>query len=239
MREQGTNDIIARIGAVVKKFYIYICKTVTKGYNSDMKTAELNHENALYAKGYTLIGGIDEAGRGPLAGPVVAAIVIMPVGIQLPGVYDSKAVSEKKRQALAEDIKFTAIDWALGWADEALIDEVNILQATYIAMARALAAIKTQPDALLIDGLNGAWLPDIPSEFIKGGDRVSHSIAAASILAKVARDEYMLQCHEAYPMYGFDTHKGYGTAKHTEAILTHGPCPIHRSSFLKKIIDKR
>jgi len=200
-----------------------------------MKTADIKYENTLLSQGHTKIAGIDEVGRGPLAGPVVAGIVIMPPGLQIPGVYDSKALSEKKRQSIAEEIKSSSICWSLGWADEKLIDEINILQATYVAMARALESLKTRPDALLIDGLKGSWIPDIPSQFIKGGDQASHSIAAASILAKVARDEYMQKYHEIYPQYGFVDNKGYGTAKHRDAIRNIGACPIHRQSFLNKV----
>ena len=201
------------------------------------KTASLNYEEQLYAQGFVQIGGIDEAGRGPLAGPVAACVVIMPKGIMIPGVNDSKKLSSKRREELAHIIKETAVTYALGWADAALIDEINILQATYAAMSRALENLKMKPDALLIDGLQGKWLPDpdIPCIFLKGGDSASHSIAAASIVAKVARDAYMLDWHEKYPYYGFDTHKGYGTAKHVEAIRIHGVCPLHRHSFLKKL----
>ena len=199
-----------------------------------MKTAPLCYEEKLYAQGYTKIGGIDEVGRGPLAGPVAACVVILPKGLLIPGVNDSKAVSPKKREELACAIKDVAIDYALGWADAELVDEINVLQATYAAMSRALKNLKTMPDALLIDGLKGKWIPpDITCEFIKGGDAASHSIAAASIVAKVARDNLMQELHEKYPHYGFDTHKGYGTAKHMEAIRTHGLCPFHRRSFLK------
>ena len=201
----------------------------------DIKTASLDYENDLYKNGYKLIAGIDEVGRGPLAGPVVACAVIMPLGMQISGVYDSKSISEKKRLALAEIIKESAIAWAIGWADEQLIDEINILQATYVAMAHALDNLKIMPDALLIDGLKGTWIPKIPSQFIKSGDSASHSIAAASILAKVARDSYMQKWHEKYPAYGFNANKGYGTAKHIEAIKNIGVCPLHRRSFLKKI----
>lgn len=184
-----------------------------------------------------MVGGVDEVGRGPLAGPVVACAVILPQGLIIEGVDDSKKLSPKKREELANIIKEKAVGYATGWADAALIDEINILQATYIAMARALEGLATKPDALLIDGLKGKWIPSVPCEFIKGGDRVSHSIAAASIVAKVERDAFMLQWHEKYPHYGFDTHKGYGTAKHKAAIYEYGLCPLHRRSFLKKVLS--
>lgn len=201
-----------------------------------MKTSGLNYEEELYKQGFAKIAGMDEVGRGPLAGAVTACIVIMPQGLQIEGVTDSKVVSPKKREELAQIIKESAIEYALGWADVALIDEINILQATYVAMARAIENLKNKPDAILIDGLQGKWTSDIPCTFIKGGDKASHSIAAASIIAKVERDAVMLKLHEEYPQYGFDTHKGYGTAKHVQAIREHGPCPLHRRSFLRKVI---
>jgi len=202
-----------------------------------IKTAGLEYENKFYEQGYHLIAGIDEVGRGPLAGPVVACAVIIPQGLQLPGVYDSKVVSEKNRIALAENIKNVAVSWSLGWVDQDLIDEINILQATYAAMSKAVEGLNTQPQALLIDGIAGKLQTAIPCDFVKKGDSLSHSIAAASILAKVARDAYMLECHEQYPEYGFDTHKGYGTKKHIEALRKYGACPLHRRTFLKGMIN--
>lgn len=198
-------------------------------------TSMLTHEKNLLTQGYSYIAGIDEVGRGPLAGPVTACALIMPPGLIIPGVTDSKALSPQKREELAHIIKEKATDYALGWADETTIDEINILQATYLAMSRAIGNLRVPPDALLIDGPAGKWLPDIPSVFIKGGDVASHSIAAASILAKVARDAFMTALHAEYPEYGFDTHKGYGTRAHRAAILDHGPCPAHRRSFLSKV----
>jgi len=201
-----------------------------------MKTAALEYEEKLYAEGFTRICGIDEVGRGPLAGPVTACAVILPPGFEpICGVYDSKALSAAKREELAQIIKSKATDYALGWIEPAQIDDINILQATYAAMSQALEKLKNPPDALLIDGLQGKWRPDIPATFIKGGDRASHSIAAASIIAKVARDALMLEWHEKYPYYGFDTNKGYGTAKHIAAIREYGICPLHRQSFVKKV----
>ena len=199
------------------------------------KTAALTYEEKLYSQGFKLIAGIDEAGRGPLAGPVTACAVIMPKGLIISGVYDSKKVSEKRRLVLAEQIKEAAVDYALGWADAGLVDEINILQAAYYAMEQAVNKLKKPPDVLLVDGVQNKWKPGIYSEFIIGGDRESHSIAAASILAKVSRDKFMTDWHEKYPQYGFDKHKGYGTLKHREAILKYGLCPIHRKSFLKSI----
>ena len=201
-----------------------------------MITASLEHEKKLYANGFLRLGGLDEVGRGPLAGPVAACVVILPQDLQIPGVNDSKRLSQKRRKELALLIKEAALDYALGWADEALIDEINILQATYVAMSRALANLKKPPEALLVDGLQGKWQPDLPCTFIKGGDLASHSIAAASIIAKTARDEIMMEWHDKYPQYGFDTHKGYGTAKHMAAIRKYGLCPLHRRSFIKKLL---
>ncbi|MCL2399759.1 MAG: ribonuclease HII [Defluviitaleaceae bacterium] len=204
-----------------------------------MKTAAIDYENNLYAQGFFNVGGMDEVGRGPLAGPVTACVVILPQNLQIQGVYDSKTLSSKKREELAGIIKESAIDYALGWADAALIDEINILQATYVAMSRALEGLNTPLDALLIDGLKGKWIPKKHCMFIKRGDSASHSIAAASILAKVARDALMQEWHSKYPQYGFDTNKGYGSVKHIEAIRTYGLCPLHRRSFLTKIIGAK
>ena len=193
----------------------------------------LSYESKFYKQGYTLIAGIDEVGRGPLAGPVVAAAVIMPQNLQITGVTDSKAVSGKNRIILADKIKDAAIAWALGWVDQTVIDEINILQATYAAMTQALSNLQVVPDAVLIDGVQGKYHPGILCEFIIKGDKLSHSIAAASILAKVARDAFMQEEHKKYPHYGFDTNKGYGTPKHKAALQIHGPCPLHRHSFAK------
>ena len=201
-----------------------------------IKTAPLDYEKKLHSQGYAKIGGLDEVGRGPLAGPVMACVVIMPRGLIIPGVNDSKKIPPKKRETLAALIKESAIDYAIGIADVHLIDEINILQATFVAMAQALDNLKHQPDALLIDGLKGKWQPAMHHEFIKGGDSASHSISCASIIAKTERDALMMKMHEKYPEYGFDTHKGYGTAKHIEALQTFGICPIHRRSFLKKVL---
>ena len=202
-----------------------------------MKTAPIDYEEKLYSRGLFKIGGMDEVGRGPLAGPVTACVVIMPQGVIIPEVNDSKRLSAKKREELAPIIKETAIDYAIGWADAALIDKINILQATYFAMAQAFESLKHPPDALLVDGPKVScktWPINIPCTFIKGGDGASHSIACASIIAKVARDAFMQEWHEKYPCYGFDTNKGYGTVKHRAAIQNYGFCPLHRRSFVGK-----
>ena len=203
------------------------------------KTAPLTYENEMYEQGYAMIGGVDEAGRGPLAGPVAACVVVLPKGLYIEGVNDSKKLSAKKRGELAAVIKENALDCAVGWASAELIDEVNILKASFIAMARAVGGLKAPPDVLLIDGLRAPYeelLPDIPRIFIKGGDSASHSIAAASIIAKTERDAVMMELHEKYPQYGFDTNKGYGTVKHREALRKYGAIPLHRRSFVKDYI---
>lgn len=184
--------------------------------------------------GYRLICGVDEAGRGPLAGPVCAAAVILPYGIDIPGLNDSKKLSDKKRRELFPVICEQAVAYGIAFASHAEIDEINILQATYLAMERAIAALPVKPDFALIDG-NRAKDFGIPVETVVGGDGKSASIAAASVLAKVTRDNAMLELAETYPQYGFEIHKGYGTKAHYAALAEHGPCSIHRMTFLKKL----
>ena len=181
--------------------------------------------------------GVDEAGRGPLAGPVVAAAVILPEDCVIDGLNDSKKLTEKRREALYDEICEKALAYAIASVDHTVIDEINILQATYQAMTQAIAGLSLPADFALIDG-NRAPRLDIPCQCIVGGDAKSASIAAASILAKVTRDRYMVEMDAKYPVYGFAGHKGYGTKAHTEAILAHGPSPIHRMTFLKKLYDK-
>ena len=184
---------------------------------------------------YSFICGIDEAGRGPLAGPVCAGAVILPKDCEILYLNDSKKLSEKRRDALYDEIKEKAIAWAVGFADEKRIDEINILQATYEAMREAINNLSQKPDILLNDAL---IIPEvnIPQEEIIKGDAKSVSIAAASIMAKVTRDRLMAQYDEKYPQYGFAKHKGYGTKQHIEAIKQFGPCPIHRMTFIGKFI---
>ena len=202
-------------------------------------TAPLFYEEELYCRGVLHVGGIDEAGRGPLAGPVTACAVILPQGLLIPGVNDSKALSEKRRNALSHIIKESALYIGYGWASAEYIDKFRIIKSINHVMETAIRNLKQPPDALLIDGPKGLWQPaGVPSTFIIRGDSLSHSIAAASILAKVARDAYMLKMHEKYPMYGFNQHKGYGTKKHFENIKKYGPCPIHRKSYLKKYLHR-
>ena len=190
-------------------------------------------ENSLYAEGYKAICGVDEAGRGPLAGPVCAAAVILPKGLELPGLNDSKKLTDKKRRELFPIIKEQAIAYGIGFASHEEIDQINILQATYLAMERAIAQLEAKADFALIDG-NRAKDFGLPVRTVIKGDSLSASIAAASILAKVSRDDMMLELAEQYPEYGFDIHKGYGTKAHYEALRLHGHSPIHRMSFLKK-----
>ena len=191
-------------------------------------------ENELYNKGYELICGTDEAGAGPLAGPVYAAAVILGRDTVIEGLNDSKKLSEKKREKLFSEIIAKAKAYAIVDVSETSIDEINILNARMLAMRQAVAALDLKPDFLLVDGNRD---PDAGVETlcVIGGDGKSASIAAASILAKVSRDRFMLKMAEKYPEYGFEKHKGYGTKMHIDAIKTHGPCEIHRKTFLKNI----
>lgn len=195
----------------------------------------LEYENEAAKDGYEIVCGIDEAGRGPLAGPVYAAAVILPKEHIIEGVNDSKKLSEKKRDMLFDKIIEESVCWSVGTASEQEIDELNILQATLHAMRRAVNGLKIKPDCALIDGNQKPHL-DIEERTIVKGDSKSVSIAAASIIAKVSRDRYMLELAEKYPEYQFDKHKGYGTKLHYEMIEKHGISPVHRKSFLKKLI---
>ena len=178
--------------------------------------------------------GVDEAGRGPLAGPVCAAAVILPPNLQIDGLNDSKKLTDKKRRELMPIIKEKAIAYGIAFSNEKEIDQINILQATFLAMERAIGKLETKPDYLLIDG-NRLKDFGIPADAVVHGDSLSASIAAASVLAKVTRDDLMLQMAEAYPQYGFEVHKGYGTKAHYAALAEYGPCQIHRMTFLKKL----
>ena len=191
-------------------------------------------ENELYEQGYTCLCGVDEAGRGPLAGPVYAAAVILPRGLVIPGLNDSKKLTEKKREALFDVITAKALDYAIAFATVEEIEERNILGATMLAMNRAIACLKTKPDLALIDGNRNAGI-ETPSLCVVKGDATCADIAAASILAKVSRDRVMLELAKEYPEYHFEQHKGYGTALHYAALREHGPSPVHRPSFLKKM----
>lgn len=191
-------------------------------------------ENRLYAEGKQLICGVDEAGAGPLAGAVYAAAVILPPGLMLPYLDDSKKVTPKRREVLFDQIREQAVGYAVAWADEREIDEYNILNARMLAMERAIAALEPAPDFALIDGNYNRGIT-IANETVVKGDAHSASIAAASILAKVSRDRYMVQMAEQYPQYQFEKHKGYPTKLHYQLLRQYGPCPIHRKTFLKKL----
>lgn len=191
-------------------------------------------ERAHYAQGCKVICGVDEAGRGPLAGPVCAAAVILPPDLEIPGLNDSKKLSEKKREALYDTIRAQALSYGIAFATVEEIEEYNILGATFLAMNRAIAQLTPQPALALIDGNRSTGIT-VPSRCVVGGDGKCADIAAASVLAKVTRDRYMRDMAQTYPQYGFEKHKGYGTAAHYAAIREYGPCPIHRPSFLKKM----
>lgn len=195
-------------------------------------------EDSLMERGITAICGVDEAGRGPLAGPVCAAAVILPEHLQIPGLNDSKKLSDKKRRELFPIIKEQAIAYGIAFASVEEIDEINILQATFLAMERAVAQLNGQAEFALVDGNREPGL-GIESMAVVKGDSRSANIAAASILAKVTRDDYMDTLALEYPEYGFQIHKGYGTKKHYEALRGFGPCPAHRQSFLKKFYGQK
>lgn len=195
-------------------------------------------EQEYFDRGIRVICGVDEAGRGPLAGPVCAAAVILPAGLVIEGLNDSKKLSDRRRRELFPVIKENALAYGIAFATEAEVDEINILQATFLAMERALAQLSIKPELVLVDG-NRVKDFGIPAEPIVHGDSRSASIAAASILAKVTRDDYMLEMSKQFPQYSFDVHKGYGTKAHCEAILNHGPCAIHRATFLKKLYGQK
>ena len=195
-------------------------------------------ENTLRERGFTAVCGIDEAGCGPLAGPVYAAAVILNPDDPIEGLNDSKKLTEKKREALYPQIKDRALAWAIASATAQEIDEINILQARLLAMRRAVELLEIKPDHALVDGNRDPNIPDVPSLLIVGGDGKSASIAAASILAKVTRDHAMLELDKQYPQYLFAKHKGYPTKLHVEKLLEHGACPEHRQTFLKKIWER-
>ena len=193
------------------------------------------YERELREKGVTYIGGVDEVGRGPLAGPVTAACVVLPPDFDVLGVDDSKKLSEKCREELYVQIMEEALAASVGIVDNEVIDDINILQATYEAMRQAVASLKVAPQALLNDAVIIPGI-NLPQEKIIKGDAKSISIASASIIAKVTRDHMMDEYDKIYPEYGFAKHKGYGTAQHVEALRKYGPCPIHRMSFIKNLI---
>lgn len=193
----------------------------------------LEYENEAYSNGYNFVCGVDEAGRGPLAGPVFAAAVILPKGYVIEGVNDSKKLSEKKREELFDKIKREALCYSIASIDERVIDEINILNATFLAMQKAVDGLETKADFVMIDGNRAPKNLDVAHITVVKGDAKSASIAAASILAKVSRDRYMLNMAEKYPEYCFEKHKGYGTKLHYEMLDKYGVSDIHRKSFLK------
>ena len=194
-------------------------------------------EDGCFAEGFPCVCGVDEAGRGPLAGPVCAAAVILPPHAMIPGLNDSKKLSDKKRRELFPLIQQQAIAYGIAFASQEEIDEINILQATFLAMKRALEQLTVTPDLALIDG-NRMTDFGLPARTVVKGDSLSANIAAASILAKVTRDDLMDRIGEEYPGYGFEIHKGYGTKAHYAALEKLGPCPVHRMTFLKKLYEK-
>lgn len=198
----------------------------------------LLYENESKSNGFLSVCGVDEAGRGPLAGPVYAAAVVLYDGQIIEGVNDSKKLSEKKREQLFDKIISECKDYSIGFADEKEIDEINILQATFLAMKRAVNGLKEPPQLAIVDGNRAPDLADTRVLTVIKGDSKSMSVAAASILAKVSRDRYMLEMAEKYPEYQFEKHKGYGTKLHYEMIEKYGICEIHRKTFLKKVLNK-
>lgn len=195
-------------------------------------------EHEAFSDGYELVCGVDEAGRGPLAGPVCAAAVILPPDVQIAGLNDSKKLTDKKRRELFDVITETAVCYGIAFCGETVIDEINILQATFRAMRQAIDALSVKPQLALVDGNRAADF-GVPVRTIVKGDSLSASIAAASILAKVSRDRLMEEYDEKYPQYGFAVHKGYGTQRHYAALRQYGACPIHRMSFLKKFYGEK
>lgn len=196
------------------------------------------YEKEAMSEGYNIVCGIDEAGRGPLCGPVCAAAVILPLDCEIEGINDSKKLSEKKREALYDVITKKALAYGIAMVDAATIDKINILQATFLAMRTAVEKLEIQPDIALIDGNLKPGLEKIEQRPIVKGDAKSISIAAASILAKVTRDRYMIEIDKKYPQYKFAQHKGYGTKLHYQMIEQYGICDEHRRTFLKKILNK-
>lgn len=205
-----------------------------KKQNDVVDLWEIEHE--YFDKGVKLICGVDEAGRGPLAGPVCAAAVILPPDLEIPGLNDSKKLTDKRRRELFPIICRQAVAYGIAMVDEKTIDEINILQATYLAMENAIKQLSVKPELALVDG-NRAKDFGVPVQTVIKGDSRSASIAAASVLAKVTRDDYMDKMAEQYPQYAFEVHKGYGTKRHYEALREHGASPIHRMTFLRKFYE--
>ena len=219
--------------AGVKKLVEYYKKWYNKWAGEEARCrAMLIFEERYGARGFGRICGVDEAGAGPLAGPVAAAAVVLPVGCVIRGLDDSKKLSVKVRERLYDEILDVAVAWHVAFVENDEIDEINILQARLRAMALAVRGLSPAADFALVDGTRSPALAGVPAAAIQGGDGLSASIAAASVLAKVARDRVMLEYHKQYPQYGFDSHKGYGTPQHMAAIVKYGATPIHRRTFL-------
>ncbi|NLM45601.1 MAG: ribonuclease HII [Firmicutes bacterium] len=232
LQPQEWKLLAADARAGVKKLLAqYTARRQAERTEQERLSALLCYERQLREKGYTYIAGVDEAGRGPLAGPVVAAAVILPPHFHLPGLNDSKQLTPGKREKLFAALQETALAWSCGVAAVEEIDELNIYQATKLAMLRALQKLSIKPDYVLLDGISLQELP-CPQQRINGGDRLSATVAAASIIAKVTRDRLMCEMDKKYPGYGFASHKGYPTREHRRAIARLGPCPLHRRSFL-------
>lgn len=211
-----------------------------KGKQAGPAPADLYEiEGLCRQKGFQAVCGVDEAGRGPLAGPVCAAAVILNPEDPIQGLNDSKQLSAKRREQLFEEICSRALAFSVGWADQEEIDRINILQAAFLAMRRAAEGLSLPPDLILVDGNRNPAIPGAPNHCLVKGDAKCAAIAAASILAKVSRDRLMEELALQYPGYGFAVHKGYGTKAHRQAILEKGPCPIHRKTFLKKLLAAR
>ena len=201
-----------------------------------MKSELFEYDKLIKQEGFNILCGVDEAGRGPLAGPVTACAIIMDEKTIIPEINDSKKLSEKKRGELFDIIKANAIDVSVAFVDEKTIDEINILSATMLAMKRAIEGLKIKPDLTLIDGNCNRGLEN--TRCVIKGDALSYNIAAASVIAKESRDRFMREIAEKYPEYGFEVHKGYGTKAHREALIKYGPCEIHRKTFIKKILGE-
>jgi len=210
-----------------------------KNMNIELERLEkmMFYEKNLYIKGFKMICGVDEAGRGPLMGPVVAAAVILPMNVMIPGVNDSKQISEKNREILYNNIIEKALSYSVGIVDEKRIDEINILNATKEAMRKAINGLHLEPEHILIDAVKLDGVEIAVTPIIKG-DSLSQSIAAASIIAKVTRDRIVMEFDKEYPSYGFKTNKGYGTPEHINALKSFGPLPIHRRSFIKNFFGE-
>lgn len=228
----------SRVG-VRRAYELYLRQRAAEERERQRLEGLFKHELDLWSRGVFPVAGVDEAGRGPLAGPVVAAAVILPGWVELSGLDDSKKVPASRRERLAAEIKDKALDWAVGLATVSEIYRYNIHRASLLAMLRAVNSLSKRPHHVLVDGfaIPGLGIAQTP---LKGGDRCSASIAAASIIAKVTRDQLMDICHQLYPHYGFNKHRGYPTAAHLEALSVYGPCPVHRWGFLPvKDLSKR